>query len=71
MTTDRAAVLTHAVPKRNTAELMRILLVEDSLADVELTLEALEGAKVANHVSVVRDGAAALEYLRAGRGPTS
>lgn len=46
------------------AELMRILLVEDSLADVELTLEALQSAKVANQVTVVRDGAAALEHLR-------
>lgn len=46
------------------AELMRILLVEDSLADVELTLEALGDAKVANEVTVVRDGAAALEHLR-------
>jgi chemotaxis family two-component system response regulator Rcp1 len=41
-----------------------ILLVEDSLPDVELTLEALAGAKVAHEVTVVRDGAAALERLR-------
>ena len=47
------------------AELMRILLVEDSLADVELTLEALAGGKVANEVTVVRDGASAVEHLRA------
>ena len=46
------------------AQLMRILLVEDSVADVELTLEALEDAKIANEVAVVRDGAAALSYLR-------
>jgi len=45
-------------------ELMHILLVEDSLADVELTLDALQDAKVANEVTVVRDGAAALTYLR-------
>ncbi len=51
----------------DSTELMTILLVEDSLADVELTLEALESAKVANRVMVVRDGAAALEYLRAHR----
>ena len=50
------------------AELMRILLVEDSLADIELTLEALSGAKVANEVEVVRDGAAAIEYLHAASG---
>jgi CheY-like chemotaxis protein len=47
------------------AELMKILLVEDSLADVELTLEALQDAKVANEVTVIRDGAAALDFLRA------
>jgi two-component system, chemotaxis family, response regulator Rcp1 len=46
------------------AELMKILLVEDSLADIELTLEALHGAKVANEVVVMRDGAAAMEHLR-------
>lgn len=43
---------------------MRILLVEDSLADVELTLDALAGAKVANEVTVVRDGRSAVDYLR-------
>ena len=46
-----------------TAQLMRILLVEDSLPDIELTLEALSEAKVANEVTVVRDGAAALDCL--------
>jgi chemotaxis family two-component system response regulator Rcp1 len=48
----------------DSTELMTILLVEDSLADVELTLDALTSAKVANQVTVVRDGAAALEHLR-------
>lgn len=47
-----------------TAQLMQILLVEDSVADVELTLEALSEAKIANEVTVVRDGAEAMEYLR-------
>lgn len=49
---------------RTDAQLMRILLVEDSLADSELTVEVLSGAKVANQVTVVRDGASALEYLQ-------
>jgi two-component system, chemotaxis family, response regulator Rcp1 len=44
--------------------LVRILLVEDSLADVELTLDALKDARVPNEVTVVRDGAAALAHLR-------
>jgi two-component system, chemotaxis family, response regulator Rcp1 len=51
------------------AELMRILLVEDSLADVELTLDALQDAKVANQVTVVRDGAAAIEHLKGNAEP--
>ena len=48
--------------------LVHILLVEDSLADIELTLEALEEAKLLNEVQTVRDGAAALDCLhrRAG-----
>ena len=43
---------------------MHILLVEDSAPDVELTLEALSEAKVANEVTVARDGATALAHLR-------
>jgi chemotaxis family two-component system response regulator Rcp1 len=54
---------------KRTAELMKILLVEDSLADIELTLEALSGAKVANDVTVVRDGAAAIEHLAGSERP--
>lgn len=41
----------------------RILLVEDSPQDVELTLTALEKHKLANEVVVVRDGQEALDYL--------
>ena len=45
-----------------------ILLVEDNLNDVELTLEALEEHALANEVVVVRDGVEALDYLfRRGR----
>ncbi len=44
-------------------DLVHILLVEDSLADIELTLEALEEAKFVNEVQTVRDGADALDYL--------
>ena len=42
---------------------MEILLVEDSQDDMELTLHALERGKVANQVSVVRDGEDALDFL--------
>ncbi|MDB6125074.1 MAG: response regulator with CheY-like receiver domain and winged-helix DNA-binding domain [Pedosphaera sp.] len=41
----------------------RILLVEDSAKDVELTLAALEDHNLANEVMVVRDGSEALDYL--------
>ena len=47
--------------------LKRILLVEDSDRDVELTLAALEHNKLANEVVVAHDGADALDYLF-GRG---
>lgn len=40
-----------------------ILLVEDNVEDVELTLEALDEYNLANNVIVARDGAEALDYL--------
>jgi CheY-like chemotaxis protein len=40
-----------------------ILLVEDDLRDVELTLAALEEHHLANKVVIVHDGAEALDYL--------
>jgi len=43
--------------------LKRILLVEDSPRDLELTLAALGENNLANEVVVVRDGAEALDYL--------
>lgn len=43
--------------------LKRILLVEDSSKDVELTLAALQTNNLANEVVVARDGVAALDYL--------
>ncbi len=46
------------------ANVIQILLVEDSLEDIELTMEALEGSKLANNLSVVNDGVEALAYLR-------
>lgn len=44
-------------------DLKRIMLVEDSVRDVELTLSALEEHHLANEVVVLRDGAEALDYL--------
>ena len=45
-----------------------ILLVEDSLNDIELTTTALKQNNVVNEIVVTRDGAQALDYLhRRGR----
>ncbi len=45
------------------SDIKRILLVEDSANDIELTLGALEENHLANEVVVVRDGAEALDFL--------
>ncbi|MDD2903669.1 MAG: response regulator [Syntrophales bacterium] len=41
----------------------RILLVEDDLKDIELTLNALSEHNLANEIVVARDGVEALDYL--------
>jgi CheY-like chemotaxis protein len=46
--------------QENTIE---IILVEDNPADVEMTLEALRERNLANKVHVLKDGAAALDYI--------
>ena len=43
---------------------IEILLVEDNPADVRLTMEALKDARVANRLSVARDGVEAINMLR-------
>jgi two-component system, chemotaxis family, response regulator Rcp1 len=43
---------------------IEILLVEDSAADVRLTMEALKDAKVANRLNVAEDGVKAMEFLK-------
>jgi CheY-like chemotaxis protein len=45
------------------AAVRTILLAEDNANDAELTLSALRQYRIANNVVVVRDGAAALDYL--------
>jgi len=40
-----------------------ILLVEDNASDEKLTLLAFKNCGIANEIDVVRDGAAALDYL--------
>ena len=45
-------------------EPVQILLVEDSVGDVELTREVLRETKIVNEVSVVSDGEEAIAFLR-------
>jgi two-component system response regulator len=53
-------------------KLIEILLVEDSPTDVLMTQEALEQAKLLNHLHVVEDGVEALAFLhRQGRYATA
>ena len=42
---------------------IEILLVEDNLGDVRLTIEALKEGKVLNKLNVVKDGVEAMEFL--------
>ena len=42
---------------------IEILLVEDNVDDLELTLHALRKENLANHIHVARDGEEALEFL--------
>lgn len=44
-------------------ELVDILLVEDRQDDLEMAMQALHGARMANRIHSVRDGAAALEFI--------
>jgi len=44
-------------------ESVDILLVEDSPADAELAMRALRKGKLANHITWVKDGAEALEFI--------
>jgi CheY-like chemotaxis protein len=41
-----------------------ILLVEDNAGDVRLAIEALREGKISNHLSVARDGAEAMAFVR-------
>ncbi|MDB5278442.1 MAG: two-component system response regulator [Ferruginibacter sp.] len=42
---------------------IHILLVEDNEGDIVLTTEALEEGRICNHISVVKDGDAAVHFL--------
>jgi two-component system, chemotaxis family, response regulator Rcp1 len=49
-------------------EMIQILLVEDNEGDIILAMEALTSGKIANRISVVRDGQQALDYLNRQNG---
>ena len=42
---------------------IKILLVEDNPADVDLTCEQLEASKILHEMAVVKDGVEAMQYL--------
>ena len=48
----------------DTPQLAEILMVEDSPADVLITREAFEQARLANTLHVVEDGVQAMQFLR-------
>jgi len=52
------------MPQGKVGKPIEILLVEDSAADVRLTREAFDDAKVLNNLNVVGDGVEAMAYLR-------
>lgn len=47
----------------NPADTIQVLLVEDSPSDARLTQEAFKDNKIRNHLTIVTDGAEAMEYL--------
>lgn len=47
----------------NEPNAVELLLIEDSPQDLELALRALRKANLANRIHVVRDGAAALDFI--------
>lgn len=47
----------------NATHIVEILLVEDSLEDLELTQRALRNANLGNRIQIARDGAEALDFI--------
>ena len=50
-------------PTLSPDELVDILIVEDSVDDVDLAIKALKDVRITNRIYVVRDGVAALDFL--------
>ncbi len=49
---------------RKQRDTLKILLVEDSPSDIDLTKEALDEGKIIHELFVVEDGLAAMQFLR-------
>ena len=49
---------------KESSQPIEILMVEDNLSDVRLTIEAFKDAKVLNNMSVATDGEDALKFLK-------
>jgi len=47
----------------NEANIVEILIIEDTEQDLELALRALRKAKLSNHIQVARDGEEALQFV--------
>ena len=45
-------------------KMIEILLVEDNLADIRLTKEAIRESKIANNLNIVKDGVDAIDFLK-------
>jgi CheY-like chemotaxis protein/DNA-binding XRE family transcriptional regulator len=52
-----------SIPSPMPDEMVEILIVEDSADDAEVTIKALKDVRMTNRICVVRDGAAALDFL--------
>lgn len=50
-------------PSLSADDLVEILVVQNASEDTELTIKALKDVRITNHIYVVRDGAAALDFL--------
>ena len=49
---------------KDNLKIVEILLVEDNPADIRLTKEAIQESKIANNLSIVKDGVEALNFLK-------
>jgi two-component system, response regulator len=47
----------------STSQPVEILIVEDTLQDLELALRALKKSRLANHIHVARDGEEAMDFI--------